>query len=467
MLISFLKEGGGLKKDDQLYIYAEEDVTKALWKLSIPAMLSSVIQIIYNMINSFYIARLDNVAMLAAVTVSSTVNMAPNAFASAIGIGACSYISRQLGEKSDNIHETVKTSMTMTFVVYAGVLIACFTLLDPVLSFLNDDPEVFKYSKIYSMIFLVSTLFSMLKQICINLLRTEGDIVYPTFVFFVSAVLNVIIAPFLMYSWGLNLQIAGAALATALSTLLTALMLMHRLCFKTKYVKWNLFEFGIDRTAASEIVKVGSAVFIRDFLPNFSNATFTKAVGLFGTTFVAGAGVGKRASRLGINLIQGASKGFLPFVAYNYGAKNHKRLKEGIVKLTIAMTGIAVLFSVAFMLIPEIICQFYVTDKTAMVYAVNTLRYFTISMMAMGLYNVMLSSLQGMGRNKDSMIVSIARGVAYYIPIVYILPRTIGMTGIYLAQPITDWLTIFTLLFIAKDAIRTIFFKNSTMKKEA
>ena len=315
---------------------------------------------------------------------------------------------------------------------------------------------VLEYAVTYTKISLIGALPVMLKQICINLLRTEGDVVFPTIAFLVSALLNIILAPILMFDFGLNMGIAGAALATVLSTLIIALILMYRLCFKMKYIKWRLLDFGISKKAAKEIIKVGSAVFLRDFLPGIANAVFAKVAGVFGTFFVAGAGVGKKASRLAINMIQGATKGFLPFIAYNYGAKNYSRLKEGIVKMTISMTIIGIGASVMFLSIPDMICRIYVKDLEAMHYAIQTVRFSTLSLLAMGIYNTLLSVLQGMGRNRDSMIVSIARGVIYYIPIVYILPKLINEMGIYLAQPITDWLTIVTILVISREALLKI-----------
>lgn len=449
-----------MKKENQLYLFSEAPVSKALITIIVPTTISSLINIVYGMINSVFIAMLDNASMIAAISVSSSVVMTYGAFAAGIGIGAASYISRLLGaQRFDETKKTVTTAMTLCVIIYLLELLFAFTFMTPVLEYLSTDAEVFQYARTYSFVLMIGSISAITKQVMISLLQADGDVVFPTYLFLLSAVLNILLDPILMFDWGFGLGIVGVALATVISQFVVMFIMLHRMAVKSTYVKWK-FSFGIDKTSLLEIVKVGSAVFIRDFLPSLSGASFTKSSGAFGTLFVAGAGVGKKASRFILTVVQGATKGFLPFAAYNYGAKNMKRLKEAILVLNKFLFIFIFIMIGAFLLFPTPIISLYTKDAVAIKYGVEMLMYSTLSLAITGIYNTSIVMLQALGHSKESMIVSLLRGVFYYIPIVIVLPKIIGMAGIYLTQPITDWLTLVTVLWISRQTIKEIFGKK-------
>lgn len=442
---------------DQLYLYSTEKISKAILILAVPSVLSALINLIYNLINSIYVGMLDNTPMIAAITVAVPLITTIYAFGSALGVGASSFISRQLGTgELEDSKETVKTAITTGILISFFIIIFGFFGLKPILSLLTNDPDVLEYAYTYAFIIFMSAIAIILKQIIINLLKTEADILFPMYVLLAGVIINIIIAPFLMFDWGMNLGISGAALATVIADFLSLIVLLWRLCSHTLYVRWKFCSFGIKLNSLKEIVSVGSAVFVRNFLPSFSTAIFASTAGLFGTTFVAGVGIGKRASTFALFAIQGMSNGFLPFAAYNYGAKNRERLRSSILMLIKVLTIYAIFMSVMFYYFAIPFCSLYSSDPQVVYYGSFMLRFYIISLINQGIYNVLLVVLQAFGRNRDSMMVSLARGAFFYIPIVYFLPRIYGEIGIYLAQPIADWLTLFTILFIARNIIKDL-----------
>ncbi|MEA5018639.1 MAG: MATE family efflux transporter [Erysipelotrichaceae bacterium] len=448
-----------MQHNDQLYLYSTEKIGKAIVLLAIPSVLSSLINLIYNLINSIFVGMLKNTAMIAAITVSTPLTTVIHAFGSALGVGASSFLSRQLGANElENSKETVKTAITSGILVSILIIILSTFCLRPLLSLLTDDPAVLEYAYVYSAIIFYSSIAINLKQIIINLLKTEADILFPMFVLLGSVLINIIFAPFFMFDWGLNLGISGAALATMLADLVSLVALLWRLCCKTKYVRWRFGSFGFKLSAFKEIINVGSAVFVRNALPSFSTAIFASSAGMFGTAFVAGVGIGKKASSLALFAIQGMASGFLPFAAYNYGAQNKQRLRKSSLMLISGMTIFAIVMTIVFQFYTEPICSLYASDPQVILYGSQMLRFFNISLVTQGAYNVLLVMLQAFGRNKDSMMVSLARGVFFYIPIVYFLPRLYGSLGIYLSQPITDWLTLFVILYISRHIIKHLLF---------
>jgi len=450
-----------MSNKDQLYLYSTEKISKAILILAVPSVLSSLINLIYNLINSIYVGMLRSTPMIAAITVATPLTTVIYAFGSALGVGASSFISRQLGAgEMDDSKETVKTAITTGILVSIGIMIFGFFGLYAVLGLLTKDLVVLGYAYTYSFIIFMSAITINLKQIIINLLKTEADILFPMYVLFGSVIINIMIAPFLMFDWGLNLGIAGAALSTVIADVLSLLVLLWRLCTHTHYVRWKFASFGIKLNSLKEIVSVGSAVFVRNFLPSLSTAIFASTAGMFGTTFVAGVGIGKRASTFALFAIQGMGNGFLPFAAYNYGARNKERLRSSILMLIKALTIYAIIMSVLFYFFAMPFCSLYSSDPQVIYYGSFMLRYYIISLVNQGAYNVLLVVLQAFGRNRDSMMVSLARGAFFYIPIVYFLPRLYGEVGIYLAQPLADWLTLFTILFISRSIIKELLIKK-------
>ncbi|MDD2591796.1 MAG: MATE family efflux transporter [Erysipelotrichaceae bacterium] len=448
-----------MEKNDQLYLYAEEKIGKAIFLLAIPSILSSLINLIYNLINSIFIKMLNNTAMVAATTVGYPVMTFVHAFGSALGVGASSYLSRQLGAGSyEDSKKTVKTAITSGIIISLVLAISAFFWLMPILKLLTDDPEVLKFSYIYSLITIVGGITAILKQILIGLLRTEGDIVFPMYVLLISVFLNIFLVPILMFDWGFDLQIGGAALATVIVQGISVIIMFVRLSYRCKYVKWRLFDFGIDKKSLSEITSVGSAVFMRNLLPSISSGIFANSASLFGTAFVAGVGIGKRASHFALFAIQGMANGYLTFAAYNYGADNKDRLKQSMSMLIKNLTLYSILVSILFIAFAPAICSLYSNDPEVIAFGSIMLKFYTISLINQGAYNILLIVLQAFGRNRDSMMVSIARGALFYIPFIYLLPRFIGPTGVYLAQPLADWLTVFTILYISRYMLKEIFF---------
>ena len=446
-----------MARKDQLFLYSSEKIGKAILLLAIPSVLSSLISLIYNLINSIYVGMLHNTAMIAAITVSLPMITLIPAFGSALGVGASSYLSRQLGaHELESSKETVKTAITSGSIVSILIILFSFVGLKPVLGLLTNDPEVLSYTYTYVSIIYFSSIAINLKIIIINLLKTEADILYPMYVQLFSVIVNIVVAPFLMFDWGLNLGIVGAALSTVLADTVSLVALLYRLCYKAKYVKWRFGNFGFDKAAFKEIIHVGSAVFVRNALPSLSTAIFARSAGLFGTAFVAGVGIGKKSSTFALFAVQGVANGFLPFAAYNYGARNKERLRSSILTLISTMTIYMMIMSVVFFFFAPEICSMYSSDPTVIAYGSQMLRFYNISFINQGVYNVLLVMLQAFGRNRDSMLVSLARGVFFYVPIAYFLPRLMGKVGVYLAQPLTDWLTVIVILLISRHIINDL-----------
>jgi len=440
-----------MKSQNSIYLLGEEKIGKAILALSVPGILSAMISMIYNVVDTIYLGKFNNTAMIAATTIAVPLITIVQASADGIGIGSASYIGRLLGAKKfDDVNKVVKTSITFGGLV---ALILSFTMIffiDRLLPIFSNDPEVLQYTKEYITIVLGGSIFMMYKVVLSGLIRSEGNIQLPMLATIFGVLLNVILNPIFMFDWGFNLNVKGAALATIFSQACSMLIMVWYLCRKSGYVRWRWLSFGLDFNAIKNIVKIGMASFVRHLLPSLTHGLLAIQAAVYGTDFVASIGIGRKALRLIVCVFTGMNSGLQPFFAYNYGAGNKKRIRQ-MLKTSLSFVTLFGLFgSLLFILFPSLVIQMFTTNAAVLTYGRLMLFGYALSLPILGIYHILAGALQSMGKAKESIYLSVAKQLVFYSPIVYILPRFLGMYGIYYAQPLTDWSTFVILLFICR-----------------
>ena len=175
------------------YLLAHEKIGTAMIKLAVPAVMVSVISLIYELINSFFIGRLNNTAMLASISLSATLTLLISKIGEAAGIGAASYLGRQLGAKQEDAEaEIVRTTITFTALFSVVFTLAALLLLNPYLRWQTQDPAVLGYGQAYGLIMILFAVCTSLYTACIQLFRAVGDVKYPMVVMALSVLLNIL-----------------------------------------------------------------------------------------------------------------------------------------------------------------------------------------------------------------------------------------------------------------------------------
>lgn len=439
------------KKTGRLELLEKEKIPKALLKLAIPSILATLVTTIYNFVDTIYIGQLSNNSMLAATTVVLPLLVIIQAIGEAIGASSGSYISRQLGAKKyDQVSRIVHTSMTLGLIFSIVLPIVFITFLDPILLIFNSDPEVLFYCKEYVIVLLMCSFSVILKLIASHLLRAEGDIQFPLFAIFAGVVLNIFLDPFFMFEWGLNLGIFGAALATAVSQIVSTVLMLLRLVLKANYVVYR-FKWMLDREIIAKLASMGSAVFTRQALPSISYGCLAIAAAKYGTDFVAGIGLAKKSMQIIMFMFIGYSQGYQPFAAYNYGAKNWDRVKKGLNFSIVLTTVYGLCTMLLFMFNAPLIIGIFTNDPLVIEVGKLMLYGYSVSFPILGLYNVLASHLQALGKSRESFFVSVARQGLFYVPLICIAPLFFNQLGIFTAQPIADYLTILVILYLCRN----------------
>ena len=435
---------------DELYIMRDEKVPKALVSMAVPAIAASLVTIVFNIIDTYFISLLNNPAMIAATTVGLPLTMVIQSFGEGIAVGSGSYISKLLGQKKNKeAYEALATSMTLTFLIGGTCSLIFLVFLNELLPLFNIADDVIVYSYEYMFIILLGGIGIISKSVFTYLLRSQGLMKTPTRAIMIGIILNLALDPFLMFQC--NLQIKGAALATTIAELTTSGLMLYKILNKDSLLSWSFKDLYIKKDALDNIVSIGSAAFIRNVLPSFSMTFLIRAAGMFSTALVAAVGIAKKSLRLITGVYSGYSHGIQPFTAYNYGARDPDRINEALRLSRIFVLSAGFFTSFIFFFYGDHVVSLYVRDPEIMYYSSMMLKGYALSLPVLGIYHVYATTLQAFGLSKRSFILSVSRQGLFYIPIVLILPPLINELGIYLAQPLSDWMTFFLMLYLCKD----------------
>lgn len=446
-----------MNRNKRISILKETSVAKALFYLSLPAILTSLVNTLHNLIDTMYISQLHDNAMIAATTVALPVAVISQAIGDGIGVGSASYLGRLLGaQDEERLERLIATTMTLTFLISFVAFVASLTVLKPVISFFTDDLMVMAHSYDYLSILMIFSFYSISKQVLSHLLRATGDVNYPMFVIVSSIFLNVILNPFFMFDFGLGLKVQGAALATVVAEACASLALFYRIVFTDDIFKWKPGHFMLCSSSIKEIINVGIPVFIRNGLSSVAHGFFAKSAGLFGTDFLAASGIARKGEYFARFVIMGVAQGYQPFAAYNYGAKNKQRLIQSI-KMSMGFTvGYGILMGSFFLFFPHVLMGLLTDDVNLISLGKYVLVGYAFAIPMVAVYQILAYNFQAMGKGKLSFISSVLRQGVVYCPLVMILPRLFGVTGMYIVQPICDWCSALIVLLLSKPIFEEI-----------
>jgi putative MATE family efflux protein len=415
---------------------------KLLIRLSWPSIISMVAVSLYNLVNTFWVAKLGYPAV-AAITVVMPFFFFTMAVGVGTGIGMNALSSRKFGERDASAPNRV-TGQGFFLSIGLGLLFALITNLFPrqILKLCGATPEILDMGESYIRILglgMPTFLFSLISR---NVFHAAGDTMRPMIFTVGSQVLNCIIDPFLIFGiWFFpQLGVTGAAVASVTASLLGSLYsLWYILSGRTSYrIVWRdcLPDFKIIR----EIYRVGMPAIFMEGTESVVFALFNNVAAGFGTVALAALGIGMRIADLAFMPIIGVAHGLMPIVGFSLGAKLWQRLwgavRRAAVWLALLMLGATILLEI---FIPQVV-RLFNSDPELIAIAVPGLRIFCISLVLVGPTIICITTFQGLSRGTTAWLLSLARQMFFFIPLLYILSYFLGIEGVWLTMPISDTL---------------------------
>ena len=423
-----------------LEIMSKFPVNQAILKLALPTMFAMVVQLIYNITDTFFIGQTGDSNMVAAIALSMPVFMVIQAFGNIYANGSASYISRMLGEKQ--LDEAKRTSATAFYLaIITGVVLTAvfFIFVDGIVGIIGTSDATYQYTKNYLIIVFAFSIVMILQVSLSGLLRAEGATSKTMIGMFIGTAVNIVLDPVFIFT--LNLGVAGAAWATVIGNAFGAVYYLLNLqkgkCLLSIAFRW----FKPTKKVLSETFKIGVPSSVTQFVMSVSFVLVNVVAATYGDKVVAANGIEMRLTSMVVMLVIGLAQGFQPFAGYNYGAKQYDRLMKGYKITVLYGTILSLAFMTVFILLGRQIYAAFIQDDEVIGWGVRILSAFIWCTPCFGIQMTTMMTFQATGKALKSMFMGLGRQCILYLPLLFILNNAFGFNGFIFAQPIADILT--------------------------
>ena len=432
----------------KMELLGSTSIPKALLAMGIPTMIGMLVNAFYNLVDAYFVGGLGE-SQMGAISVVYPLGQVVVGLGLLFGNGAASYISRLLGRgDKENADKVASTALYSSVSVGAVIIITSMVFLHPILKLLGATDSILPYAATYASIYIVSCIFNVFNVTMNNIVTSEGAAKTTMCALLTGAVLNIALDPLFIYAF--DLGVAGAAIATAISQVVSTCVYLTYIFRKKSVFHFRVKDCTYTKETMSEIFKIGIPTLVFQILTSVSISLINNAAGDYGDSAIAGMGVVTRLISMGSLSVFGFIKGFQPIAGYSYGAKKFDRLREAIKTSILWSTVFCVIFGVILALFPTaIVSRFTKGDVWMIRIGAASLRANGISIMLFGFYTVYSSLFLALGKGREGFILGACRQGICFIPVILLLPIVWGLNGIMYAQPIADVLSAVITVFMA------------------
>lgn len=439
-------------------------VNQLLLNMSLPMMISMLVQALYNIVDSIFVAKLSENA-LSAVSLAFPLQTLLIAVGTGTGVGVNSLLSKQLGEK--DFKQVSRTAMNGIFLAVLSFLAFVVIGIVGVRPFYaaqigNADPEILTMGVQYLTIICVCSFGMYAQLIFEKLLQSTGKTFYSMITQATGAVINIILDPILIFGLaGMpKLGVAGAAIATVIGQIVGGMLGLFFNLKKNKEIHISFKKFRPDINVIANIYKVGVPSIFMQAIGSVMTFGMNKILITFSSTATAVFGVYFKLQSFFFMPIFGLNNGMIPIVAYNYGAGKRGRLIKAIkYSLVYAFILLALGFAV-FETVPAILLGFFEASEEMLAIGVPALRIIGVHFLFAWFCIIAGSTFQALGNGVYSLVVSVARQLVVLLPAAYILARIGGLGAVWWAFPIAELMSlcvsVFFMFQINKKVIRNV-----------
>lgn len=427
-------------------------IPKLLISMSLPMMLSMLVQALYNIVDSIFVAQINEYA-LTAVSLAFPLQNLMIAVASGTGVGINALLSRSLGAK--NYKDASLYANNGIFL--AGLSYLVFALIGiffsrPFFALQTDIPEIIDYGTEYMLIVTICS-FGLFMQITFErLLQSTGKTFFNMITQGVGAITNIILDPIMIFGlFGFpKMGVAGAAAATVIGQIFAMILAIIFNLKKNTDISIRLKGFRPNGKIIASIYQIGVPSIIMMAIGSVMTFGFNKILMMFTSTATAVFGVYFKLNSFAFMPVFGLNNGMIPIIAYNYGAKNKQRITQTIkMSVIIAIALMLVGFSV-FQLIPDKLLLLFNASENMLAIGIPALRIISISFLFAGFCIVIGSVFQALGNSIYSLWTSVARQLVVLLPAAYILAITLGLDAVWWSYNIAEIVSLTISIFLLK-----------------
>ena len=447
-----------MKTQDNYTFLTSAPIERVIPTMAVPTIISMLVTSIYNIVDTYFVGQLNTQAT-AAVGVVFPVMAVIQAVGFFFGSGSGTFISRALGAKE--VHQArVMASSGFFSALFFGALITVLglLLLHPLSVALGSTPTILPYTERYLAGILIGAPFLTASMTLNNQMRFQGNAKQAMYGLMTGAALNVVLVPFFMFV--LNMGILGTAVGTMLSEFVAFIVLLVMASRGDNIaIRWGDMKFDercSRKRITMELFRGGTPSLTRQGLASVATMMLNVAAGMFGDAAIAGMSIVTRIINFVFSAMLGIGQGYQPFCGFNYGARNYERLRRGYMfSLKLCVTIIVILGVPSFIFAEEII-DFLRHDAAVVEVGAKAFRWQLISLPLCAFVVMTNMTLQTSGKAFSANFLSAARNGIYFIPLILLLPRFLGILGVEICQAVADVLSCATAIPLAWYYFKTL-----------
>lgn len=421
------------------YLFEQMPIPKAVASLSVPMVVGSLVMILYNLADTYFVGMLGDPIQNAAVTLVYPVMLAFNAVNNLFGVGTSSMMSRCLGAGD---HDKVRTCSAFGFygALFSGLLfsVMCTILRDPLLTLLGADASTAETTANY-MFWTVTcgAMPAILNVVQSYMVRSEGAAMHASIGAMSGCVLNIILDPLFILPWGLNMGAAGAGLATFLSNCAAVLyfLILTRAKKDKTYVCIDIRRLGkLSRDVVTGILGVGIPASIQNLLNVVGSTILNNFTAAFSPAAVAAMGISHKLNMIPLQVALGFSQGIMPLVSYNFASGNRKRMKQAILFAMSIMVPAVALVSLGYWLGAPGLIHLFMDNQEIVAYGTAFLRGMCLCLVFLCTDFLAVGVFQALGMGGKALVFAVLRKIVLEIPLLFLLNALFPLYGLAYAQ---------------------------------
>ena len=431
------------QENEKSYLFESMPIPRAVAELSIPMVVASLVMVVYNLADTFFVGMLNDPVQNAAVTLVYPVMLAFNAVNNLFGIGTSSMMSRSLGRGD---YEMVRSSSAFGFygAVFSGLLftLLCTLFRNPLLTLLGADEITWEATAGY-MLWTVNcgAVPAILNVVQGQMVRSEGASVHASIGTMSGCILNISLDPIFILPWGLNMGAAGAGLATFLSNCVACgyFFVLARVKRGKTFISMDIRRLKtMSKEVVTGILGVGVPASIQNLLNVTGTTILNNFTAVYGASAVAAMGVAQKINMLPLQVCLGFSQGIMPLVSYNYASGDRKRMKNAIVFSMGLILPIMLAVTVGCWFGAPNLIQMFMDNADIIAYGSAFLRGLCLGMVFLCTDFMAVGVFSALGLGRHALVFAILRKVVLEIPLLFLLNALFPLYGLACAQFVTE-----------------------------
>lgn len=426
-----------VRSDEKL---GTERMLPLVFKMALPSVAAQLVNLLYSIIDKIYIGHIPGIGgeALAGVGITTSVILLISAFSSLVGAGGSPLAAIQLGKGNREGASRILNNGFVMLIFFAALCTAVpYLAMEPILKLAGGDASTIPYAKDYLSIYLIGTVFVMISTGLNMFISGQGRPGIAMLSVVIGAVLNTALDP--LFIFGFDLGVKGAAIATVISQLVSATWVLSFLFSGRAELRLDFKMMSPRLKVMGSIAALGISPFVMASTESLIGFTLNSQLRTYGDTLhVAALTVMQSAMQIVSVPLAGFSQGIIPIMSYNYGHGRNDRVKECF-KITLAVMFCVNLVGMMFMILcPGLIGNMF-TDNTDVVAIVKSyMPIFLAGMTIFGLQRTCQNTFVSLGQAKISLFIALLRKVILLIPLAYLLPLFMGVSGVYTAEAVAD-----------------------------